>query len=427
MIKLLLLFVLLSFPAFAEFKPEIKVLDIDGKMSAYVIPDNKFPIVAVSLYFKTGFLDDTLPGLSRLYVSLLDEGAGEYKAKDFQDILYDNGIELSAEADDDVIAVSMIFLKEKRELAFSMLKKALNQPRFDDDAVDRMKRQLASVIKKNEKNPSDIAGKAWKRVAFAGTVHARSSLETIDDLQRITKKNLNEYRNRLAKDNVYIGVAGDVDLSVLKNDLLKLFSGFPDHAIPSLNAKANVRYSNQPIKVFYDSPQSVIVFGQDGVKRLDNDYYAIMIANYTLGGGGFSSRLVKEIREKRGLAYGVSTWMSMSDTAPLIMGYVGTSSDNTEKVVSLLKDEWKRLATDGITVSELADAKSYLLGSFPFKFSSSGLIAKILSSIQIQNLGLNYFNDYQNGLEKVTVEDVKKAASKLFNADKTLFTIVGRN
>ena len=427
MIKLFLLFMLLSFPVAAEFKPEIKVLDIDGKMTAYIMPDDKFPIVAVSLYFKTGYLDDAIPGLSRLYVSLLDEGAGEYKAKDFQDILYDNGIEFSAEADDDVVAVSLTFLKEKRELAFAMLEKALKQPRFDADAVDRMKRQLLSVIKKNEKNPSDIAAKAWKRAAFAGTPNAGSSLGTADDLRRITGKDLNEYRRRLAKDNVYIGVAGDVDLLALKNDLIKLFDGFPDHAVPALSAKTNVKYADRPIKVFYDSPQSVIIFGQDGVERLNSDYYAVVIANYILGGGGFSSRLVKEIREKRGLVYGVSTWLAVSDTAPVIMGYIGTSSDNTEKVVSLVKEEWKKLATDGVTASELADAKSYLLGSFPFKFSSSGLIAKILSSIQIQNLGVNYFDDYRKSLEKVTVEDVKKVASKLFNADKMLFTIVGRN
>lgn len=427
MIRIILFLIFISTSAFAEFSPKIEEVTTDLGIKSYLITDKKYPIIATSIYFKTGYVNDEKEGLSNLVFSLLDEGAEDYKSKEFQDMLYAEGIEMSFDADEEILSVTMVCLKEKQEIAFNLLAMALNNPRFDDDAIARIKSQIAAVINMAEKNQGSIAIKNFKKSAYKDSGLKMTKTGTLESLKSITKADLKKYiKNNLAIDNMYIGVSGDIDGDILAKLLDKSFKNLSKTAVKSKLIKQKIDLDKKDIKIAYDSPQSVILFGQDGISRLDKDYYASMVLNYVLGGGGFSSRLVREIREKNSLVYGISTWLEMSDYSPRIMGYAGTSTENVPLAIDLIKKEWIKIKKDGITETELSDAKKYLLGSFPFKFSSSELISKVLASVMIQNLGKDYFNDYNKAIEDISVEDVKRVANYLFNDENILFITVGK-
>jgi zinc protease len=202
------------------------------------------------------------------------------------------------------------------------------------------------------------------------------------------------------------------------------FGDLPDASAPVAVADAEP-VDGGTVIVRKSVPQSRVLFGQDGLARDDPDFYAAYVANHLLGGGGFTSRLTEEVREKRGLAYSVYSYLYPLDHGPLWFGGVGTANAAVDESIRLIRKEIARMAAGDIEAAELADAKTYLTGSFPLRLTSNDQIASLLVSMQVDDLGIDYLEKRNGYIEAVTLEDVRRVAKRLYHPERLLVVVVG--
>jgi zinc protease len=393
------------------------------------VRDNTLPMISVEFAFEGGTAQDPAekPGVANMVASLLDEGAGDLDAQAYQQRLEERAINISFAAQRDSLRGSLKALVEHREQAFDLLRLALMAPRFDVDAVERVRAGVLAGLRRRTTNPSDIAGDRWFARAFPNHPYGRPERGTLDSVPRIGIDDLRAYhRNTFARANLKIATIGAVEASEVATLVEKAFGSLPARAklvpVPEIAPQG----AGEQEIVQLDVPQTVITFGGVGLKRADPDFIPAFVLNHILGGGGFSSRLYREVREKRGLAYSVYSYLAPLDRAGLFMGGVSTRNDRAAESLSLILEQIRKIAESGPTAEELAKAKSYLIGSYPLRFDTSGKIAGQLLEIQVENLGIDYI-DRRNGLvEAVTREDVRRAANRFLADARLLVTLVGR-
>lgn len=407
---------------------EIQRVVSPGGVEAWLVEDHTNPIIAVRFAFDGGAaLDpDGREGLAEMVSSLLDEGAGDLDSQAFQRRLEDLAVRLRFDAGRDTFGGHLKTLTKNRDAAFDLLRLALTAPRFDDEPVARIRNQILAGLRRELENPSTIASRTLLRALFPDHPYGRPVGGTPESIAAITTGGLKRFvEKRLARANVAIGVVGDITPKVLAGLLDSTFGGLPERAAPGRVAETKPALSNELIVVTKPVPQSAIVFGQEGIKRDDPDFYAAYVMNYVLGGGGFTSRLYGEVREKRGLAYSVYSSLYPLDHAALILGGAGTANARVAETLSVVREEWRRLAAGGLTEKELADAKTYLTGSFPLRFTSSGRIASMLVGMQRDNLGIDYLERRNSYIEAVSLDDVNRVARRILHADRLIVVVVG--
>ncbi len=415
---------LLSTPAKAQGRVE-EVITSRG-VRALLLREPTLPFISLSFQFEAGAAQDPegREGLAHMLSGLLDEGAGPYDSEAFRRALEDNAIRLSFDADRDTFSGELKTLNDTRALAFELLALALNQPRFDEEPTERIRQQLLADLRRRETDPNYRAARQWFAHAFAGHPYARPTRGTPESLARIEVEDLRAYQSRkLARANLHIGVAGDITAEELVPLLDQAFGPLieePELApvVETQPRTGGLLLERMPI------PQSVVTFGHGGIDRQDPDYYAAYVVNYVLGGGGFSSRLTEEIREKRGLAYGVYTYLYDARRAPLWLGGVATRNDQVRRSIELVESEVARIAREGIAARELEDAKTYLTGSFPLRLTSNDRVARMLAAISLQRLGRDYLERRNSYIEAVSLEDANRVARRLFD-EPILFSVVG--
>jgi zinc protease len=282
-------------------------------------------------------------------------------------------------------------------------------------------------LKRRSTNPDYIAGRTWATAIFGDHPYAAPSSGTPATITGITRDDLLDYvRERFARNLLIIGVTGDITETELAPLLDQAFGSLPESKLLPTVADASPRLTGDTYVVELDVPQSSIVFGQPGLRRDDADWYTGLVMNYVLGGGGFSSRLYSEVREKRGLAYSVGTGLHPMRLSALISGGAGTKNANVAESLQIIRAEWDRMRTGGVTGDELSRAKSYLTGSFPLRLSSTDRIARMLVSIQYHNLGIEYIDKRANYINVVSAESIAKLARRLLDTGKLTFVIVGK-
>ena len=423
---LVIVWMMLAGPARAT---EIQRVVSPGGIEAWLVEEHAIPLISVQIGFKGGATQDPAgkEGLLRLMSSLLDEGAGDLDSQAFQTRLEDLSINLSFSASSDSFSGSLKTLAVNRDVAFDMLRLALSEPRFDADPIDRMRRQAISGLRSEERDPNAIAGRLWFKTAFPNHPYARPTKGTEASVNAVTREDLAVIHDQLiARDTLKIAVVGAIDAKTLGPLLDRTFGSLPEKAQLITVPEASPR-SGQRETIAMDVPQTVIRFGLPGLKRADPDFIPAFIMNHILGGGSFSSRLYEEVREKRGLAYSVWTYLAPYDYAGVLMGGTATRAENTETALAVIGQELRRMAESGPSAEELAKAKSYLTGSYALRFDTSGKIAGQLLGIQMEDLGIDYINKRNSLIEAVTLEDVKRMAEKLLNENKPTIVTVGRS
>ena len=409
---------------------EVQRVVSPGGIEAWLVEDHNVPVLSVSLAFRdAGAAYDPADrlGLANMTSALLDEGAGDLDAQAFQKRLADLSISLDFDAGRDNFHASLATLTENRDEAVRLLALALTQPRFDPEPVARVRDQILISLARRSVDPSSLAYRTWFRVLFGDHPYAEpvegepatvTAIETADLRKLVTE--------RLARSNLIVGVAGDITAAELAPLLDRAFGALPKEPAPRELPKVAGLDTGETVVVERPIPQSIAVFGHAGLRREDPDWYAALILNYALGGGGFTSRLMEEIREKRGLAYGVSTSLLPLDRAGLIMGQVATENDRVSESVELIRAEWRRVAEQGLTPEETANAKAYLVGSFPISLDSTRRIAATLVSIQENHLGIDYLDRRKALIEAVTPEDLRRVAQRLLDPAALTFVVVGQ-
>jgi zinc protease len=421
---LLLLLVLHAVPSSAV---EIQRVAAGG-VEAWLVEDRSNPVVSVALGFRGGAAADPADkaGLTTMAVSLLDEGAGDLDSRAFQDRLRDLAIELRFDAGRDAVRAEMRTLSENRDAAFSLLGLALRAPRFDPEPVARVRSQLQAALRRSAEDPDQIADRRLFATLFPDHPYGRPVEGTIESLNGIDREDLAGWSaGRLVRDTLVIGVVGDVDADALARLLELTFADLPAGG-PSVAVPEVLPVSGETVVVDMPAPQSAIVFGQRGLRRDDPDYYALTVVNQAIGGSGLTSRLFDEVREKRGLAYGVSTHLLPLDRAGLIVGNAGTANERAGETLAVIREQWRLLSEHGLSEPELDDAKSYLIGSFPLRLTSSGRIAGLLVSIRLDDLGIDYLERRHALIEAVTLDDVNRVARALFDPGALTIVVAGQ-
>lgn len=400
-----------------------------GGIEAWLVEDHANPLVSMQFAFEGGSELDPADkaGLANLAASTMDEGAGDLDSQTFQRRLTDNAIQLRFKAGIDTFSGHVRTLTETSDMAFGLLHQAMTQPRFDVEPVARLKSQIQAGIRRDSEAPGTIAYNALFDGLFPGHGYAQRSDGTEETVAAITTDDLHAFvRTRLSRANLKIGVVGDIKPDRLGVLLDSTFGTLPATVSGARALDVKPTSTGRVRVIEKDIVQSTIVFGHQGPKRDDPDYYGVLIMNHILGGGGFTSRLYEEVREKRGLAYSVGTSLYPLDHAGLIVGNAGTENARVAETIAIIRDEWRRMASGDVDAQTLGDAKTYVTGSFPLAFTSTSKIARVLVAMQMNGLGIDYLDRRNAYIDAVTLEDVKRVASQYLAADQLDIVVVGK-
>lgn len=407
---------------------EIKEITTPGGIDAWLVEDHSIPFVALELRFRGGASLDApgQRGAVNLMTGLLEEGAGDLDARAFAREVESLAASFSYDAQQDAISVSARFLSENRDEALALLRESLVNPRFDEDAIERVRAQVLSVIQSDEKDPDEIASQSFRTLVFGDHPYGSSQNGTADSVSSLTRDDLlAAHAATLARDRLYVSAVGDVTEEDLAAMLDTLLGDLPETGAP-LAEDADLNLPGGTKVVEFATPQSIATFAQPGIDRDHPDFFAAFVLNHILGGGGFESRLMQEVREKRGLTYGVYSFLLNRDGADIWMGRVASANDRVAEAVEVISAEWKRIRTEGVTAQELEDAKTYLTGAYPLRFDGNGTIANIAVGMQMDGLGIDYITTRNDKVNAVTLEDINRVAQEFLDPSRLTFVVVGQ-
>jgi len=401
-------------PAHAEV--EFQQISSEQGIKAWLVEDYSVPIVTIRFAFDGGAAQDPegKEGLADLMTTLFDEGAGTLESEPFQIALDEAGAEMRFGSDNDAIFGTMRLLADERDAALDLLKLAVQEPRFDQDPIDRMRAQLLAGLAADAQNPATAAQKLWNEALFGTHPYARPSEGTPETLKAITAEDLRAgYDAMFARNNLHVAIVGAITAEDAAKVLDDVFGSLPAEAdlkpVPDI-----IPAIGQDLAVDYPLPQTSIFMAYPGVGLDDPDFFAARVMNEILGGGGMTSRLFTEVREKRGLTYGVGTGLTNLRHSSTYMLSTSTRADRAGETLSVIEEVIAKLAEEGPTEAELEAAKKYLIGSAALnELSSSSAIAGTLVGLQIWGLDIDYLSRRTELTNAVTAEDVKAVAQKL--------------
>ncbi len=414
------------------FSPAARAIDIQQVVSpsgvhAWLVEDHSIPLIALSYAFLGGSAQDPTDkeGVANLVSGLLDEGAGDLDRLAFATRLEELSISLSFDTDEDTFSGSLRTLTENRGEAARLLRLALTEPRFDAEPVERIRAQVLAGLRARERSPNQIASQKFNDALFPGHVYGKPTSGTVESVAAVTVDDMRAFMGKVfARDDLKVTVVGDIDAATLGAMLDDIFGALPETAdlapVPDAPPPLAAR-----IDVASNTPQTSIRFAGLGVMRADPDFVPAFMASYILGGGKVGTRLYDAVRVQRGLTYAISLGLDTMRHAGWFTGSTQTRADQADAVLALIQDEVTRFADEGPTEQELADAKAYMIGSYPLRFVTSRGIASQLMAIQLDNLGVEYVDKRNDMIAAVTVDDVKRAAKRLFGDGLPIVVKVG--
>lgn len=408
-----------------------RILDIQdfttpGGISVWMVEDHSLPVAALSFAFRAGAASAPADrqGVTQLLSNTLDEGAGDLPSKAFQGRLRDLAIDLSFSSGRDSFSGDLRTLSRHKDEAFTLLKLALTRPRFDAEAVDRMRAANLSRIRQSQGDASWIAARLLYDRMYRGHPYALNAGGTIATLQHLSADDLRAERKRIfARDRLVVGVTGDLTRAEAARLVDDVFGDLPAKAAPVTLARSAMPDAGKPVFYAKDMPQTVLSMAWDGVGIHDPDYYAAVVMNYIFGGGGFSSRLMDEVREARGLTYGISSDMTLNDFADRYEVSASMQPQNVRQTIDMVRKIAQEMATTDVSADALAGARDYLVGSLSLSFSSSVRIADALAGLQLARRPSSALDDYRAKIEAVTPADIRRVAQRIFAKDPVIVMV----
>ncbi len=408
---------------------EIKEIISPKGIKAWLVEDHKLPLISMQFAFRGGVERDPADkqGLANLTMNLMTEGAGPYDAAAFQQQLADHSVALKFEAGRDALEGSIKALSQDKDTAFDLLHLAVTQPHFDAVEFSRHRDQQLSALRTMFGNPEWQGRYALFQNVFGKHPYGARRLGSTQTLANITRADVKSFAaSHLARDNLVLSVAGDISPRELGVALDKIFGGLPKHAKFVPISEVVWPHDKAVILLPREGTQTNLLFAMPGPKRDDKDWYAAEIANYILGGGGFSSRLMQDVRDKKGLTYGINMGISPMEHGSLILGEAATDNPKTGQAWEVISDTMRRFYDDGVSEKEVDGAKDYLTGALPLAMTSTDKISEVLEGIQLEHLSRDYLDRRNDLLRKVTVEQVNQAVRRWFNPDGLFISMVGK-
>lgn len=421
-----ILTVLAALPARAEV--DIQTVTSPGGIDAWLVEEHSLPFVAVEIAFRGGTsLDaDGKRGAVNLMSGLLEEGAGDMDAREFARATEALATRFGFSAGPEELSISARFLTENFDESVALLRAAIQEPRFEPADIERVRAQVISGIAFDAKDPDEIASRTFAEMAYGEHPYGTPQAGSLESVATLTRDDLLEaHRRVLARDRVLVSAVGDITpeqlgqlLDTVLGDLPETGAPMPPEVEPDIRPGVTV--------VDFETPQSVALFGQRGIGVEDDDYFTAVLLNQILGGGSFESRLMNEVREKRGLTYGVYSYLYPRDLGNAMMGSTSSSNARIAQAIDVIRDEWAKAAETGVTEEELRDAKTYLTGAYPLRFDGNSTIAGILVGMQMIGLPADYIATRNDKVEAVTLEDVQRVAGELLDPEGLHFVVVGQ-
>lgn len=409
---------------------DIQEVKTQSGITVWLAEDKSLPIISLQYIFLesgTSLDPDAKQGLVRMLSNTMDEGAAEMDSQTFQKTLSDHSISLSFSAGRDGFGGQVKTLSRHKDMAFDLLRKAINEPRFDEEPVGRMRDANLTRVRTSISKPDWMAARLINDKAYANHPYSKNSGGTISGLSSITQDDLRGFHKiGLTKDRLFIAITGDINAAEVKTHIDQTFSALP--ATSSLEKLADTDIQNQGKVFLYEHPipQTMIEITLPAFDRKDDDYYALQTMNYILGGAGFGSRLMEEAREKGGLTYGIYSSVSDYKHADVLSISTSTKNESVAEMLNIIRAEMGRLQNEVVSATELQDAKSYLTGSMPLALSSTSAIASLMLSLQTEGLPVDYLDHYADKINAVTAEDIQRVAKRILNTQNMVTVLVGQ-
>ena len=407
---------------------EVQQVRSRAGVEAWLAEDHTLPVVSLQFAF-LGAGSAAEPagrgGVASLAASLLGDGAGPYDEESFGTQLATRGIDLGFSAERDALVGGLQSTVEHLDSAVELLRLALTAPRLDARALERERASLLTTLARLETDPGHVANRQWWARAFAGHPYARAPLGTRDSVAAITRDDVRLFLERaLARNRLVIGVAGAIDAQTLATLLDRVFAGLPETPArvarrAPLTLPGDVAVTRLPL------PQSTVVFAQAGIARNDPDYYAALVMNHILGGGVLTSRLFHELREKRGLVYSVRTALEHHAETDLLSGWFATENARVKEAVTLVREQWRRLARGDVSEAEVDAAKAYLAGSLVLRLDGTAAVAAVLTEMQRRGLGIDESRQRAERIAALDIDDVRRVAGRLLDPEHLTFSVAG--
>ncbi len=407
---------------------DIQVVTSPGGITAWLVQEPSIPMVALQFSFAGGASQDPPEklGATNLMVGLLEEGAGEMNATAFAERADELGARFRFNTGRDSVSITASMLTSNLDKSVALLRLALIEPRFGEVAFERVRGQVNSGLRSDETDPQSIGGKAFRAMVYPNHAYGRPTDGTLETVATLTPDDMRAaHRTALGRNNVKIGVVGDITPEALGLMLDELLGELPDDIVdnvpdvqPDLTAGITV--------INFDTPQSVVIFAQPGLKRDDPDYLAAYVLNHIIGGRSSTARLNVEVREERGLTYGISSFLVPYQHSALYMGSFSSGNETVAQAVGIVQTEWAKVAENGITAEELDVAKRYLTGAYPLRFDGNAKIAGILAGLQVVKLPLSYIAERNALVEAITLKEINRVASRLYQPESLSFVVVGQ-
>ncbi len=426
MIRVVFFLLFFSLPSLSLASIVVQEVKTDIGITAFLVENHTNPIVSVKLSFATGSAYDGAgkQGLSLLYSQLLDKGAGEFDAQEFQTELYNNSIRLGFHAYTEEFEASLKTLKSNYKKGFDLLALSLSEPRLPKADIVTLKKQIISDIKIKQEQPKNEIFSYFKKEVFGNHPYGYGELDVLRDISSITKPDLANYKKRFAKDNILIGVSGAITAKELKKVIEETLSFLPASSIQPALPEPEFLFHKSTVVIHRDSQQSAIMFGLPWVERKSKEFFTGYLLNYILGGSGLDSVLMQELREKQGLTYSISTFVSEYRKLSLLFGFATTSSDKASQLIANTK---KVLGDFIITQAQLDKAKNYLIGAFPLTFTSTMATADLLVTMQRYELGLDYLSIRNDYIQSVSLDDIILFKKQYLDKAEIDFIKIGEN
>ena len=387
------------------------------------------PIVTVVMAIRAGSISEPpeRAGLASLTAALLNEGTAKRTSREISEAIEFVGGSLSASGGADYTTVTLSVLKKDINLGFDLLADLLMRPSFNEEEVVRKKKITKNRLIQQNEEPGVVASIAFSKAVFGEHPYGRQVAGTVESIDSISRKDIAGFHESFfAPNNAIMSVVGDIDRSELKALIENYLGDWKQKPLPATSLPAISPKRNQTvIRINKDLTQTNIILGHIGISRDNPDYYAVSVMNYILGGGGFSSRLMDNIRDNMGLAYDVHSYFSANKFGGTFQAGLQTKNESANRAIDEILKEMDRIRTELISEKELADAKSYLTGSFPLRMDSNSKIAAFSLAVEYHNLGLDYIDRYPAIINAITRDDIRRVALKYLDPKNYVLVVVG--
>lgn len=420
---------LLLLPVVVTATPLAERQVLENGLTLLIRSSRALPIVTIKVTVQAGSLwePETRAGLANLTALLLTRGTASRTAAQIDESIDFIGASLSSSADRDLSEVNLTVLKKDLPKGLELLTDVLLHPAFQQGEIARKVQELRAALRKRQENPGEVAEELFNELVFGHHPYGRLLEGNDTSLATITRDEITEfYRAHYTPERTLITVVGDVDHNEITDQIRTSLgswsrgTGFVKRATDPTPLERKIVVK----KVDRSVTQANIILGHQGIRRDNPDFYAVTVMNYILGGGGFSSRLVERIRERNGWAYDVSSQFSPGLEPGAFQVVLQTKNETAGPAVREVVRELQRIREQGVSDQELADAKAYLIGSFPMRLDTNAKLAGLISTVEYYKLGLDYADRYRTLIEGVSKEDILRVARTYLKPEGYVLVVV---